>query len=810
MSVSDSQWVGNRLNRLASSLRTWRDRVRSLLPARWLLLIIGVACVVYSQYVMEQRGILGSPNPLADKWNTFYRLEIVNLHNVLAALPYFVVGILLCAWMGLPSSWKDNYSDVKLEWPAWTRTELGKHLPRMLAGIALIAYLLFQLSRHQYTPFFPFLWIIALGLLSYTFWKWDREHRVQLSPGIDRMDILLVMILFLGGLAFVSYALEDIPPIMVPDEGSFWENARAIATKKYQPVFFDSGVYTFPVASSIYQGWIMRWLGGNLWSWRFSSVLAAVATVIPLYLLAREWFSRWTAVASSIIMLVNPYFLSFARMGYNNSQALLPVTLAVYFWVLASRKESSFYLWLAGLTAGLGFYTYSAAWLGLVVLVLGIVYYRLRKWISWKHTLGALALIFLAWAAAFAPRLAYASSGDLRSGLVYKMFETSFFNVFYGRVYYEDQELFRTMPAIESAQYPAIFYDPVIYGELLLRGVVRTVIVLSNPYLISEHFLFTPLAGVIAPIFFAIGFALFLRRWKQSRFGLSLIWLISGLVFLSIIGAFPPRHTHMVSVIPVIALIAGAGLSAVVESATESLPVRLASIRRAIINVSMAILLFVILYFGVQRYFVQMPATYPPSYEDYVSWVAWSTEKPVQLIYLGPTDVAHRVAYLINNSLVPHTYINLDLNAFSPEEAIQPGVPTVVFAETSAKEGIPYLEKLPAGFGSLLDFRNKEGVTLGYAMTNSPEVQLDWNAGFSTGLDSLVNTPVRNLLLVLSILLLVLGALELRKRFRFPRLAFARTTDFPRETSIEQVEGNVFELEFRLRIRLPGRKRDQG
>ena len=810
MAASDSQWVGNRFNKLTSPLRALLERVRDLLPARWLVLLVGVGCIAYSQYMMEQRALLGQPNPLADEWNALHRLEIVNLQNVLSAIPYFVVGILLCAWTALPAAWKESVIDWTSERPAWTRTSWGKHVPRLLIGTGLIVYLLFQLGKHNYMPLYPFLWIIALWLLTYTFWKWDRENGVNTSLDVNGTDLLWAMLLFLGGLALSAYALQDIPPIMVPDEGSFWENAQAIATKKYQPVFFDSGVYTFPIASSIYQGWVLRFFGNSLWSWRFSSVLAGVAAVVPLYLLAREWFGRRTAVSASVIMLANPYFLSFARLGYNNSQALLPVTLAIYFLVLASRKGSVFYLWLAGLTAGLGFYTYSAVWISMVTLILGIVYLRLRKQISWKQSFGALVLILMAWGAAFGPRLAYASSGDSRAGLVYKMFETSFFSVFYGRVYYGDAELFRTMPAIVNDQYPAIFYDPLIYRELLLRGLVRTVVALFDPFLTSEHFLITPLAGVVAPIFFVIGSVLFLRKWKQMRFGLPLIWLISGLIFLSIIGAFPPRHTHMVSLIPVIALIAGAGLSAVVESLAESLPERLASFRGLFVGGVTTVALLVILYFGAQRYFVITPATYPPGYEDYASWVAWSTEKPVRLIYMGATDVAHRVAYLVNAQLVPHTYINSPISSALPMEAFQPDRPTVVFAETIVKQGYPYLEQPPAGFGPLLEYRDRLGNILGYAMANSPDVQLQWQAGYSSGWDSLTRTPVWVLLIILMIGILLVALWELRNRVRLPRLSIERGSRVEEEsTSLTSIQGDDFEIEFRLRIRRPSRKRNQ-
>jgi 4-amino-4-deoxy-L-arabinose transferase-like glycosyltransferase len=808
MSVAESPRAGYRLNKIKDSLNMLHERARDRLPARWLILLIGIGCVAYSQYLMEQRALQGPPLPLAEEWNILYRLEIVNFSNVLLAIPYFLGGVILCAWAGLPASWKEPFVNWSEKWPALAETEWGKHLPRLLVAVGLVAFLLIQLGKHQYMPIYPFLWIVALWLFTLTVWNWDRDKGTNLSLELKPIDIFWLLALLALGIGIGAYALWDIPAIMIPDEGSFWENARAIATKDFRPAFFDSGVYTFPVATSIYQGWILRLFGLNLWGWRFSSVLAGVAAVIPLYLLGKEWFDRRVAVASVVFMLANPYFLSFARLGYNNSQSLFPTILAIYFWALGSRKGSYLYLWLAGLTAGLGFYTYSAVWIGIVTMWLGIVYLRILKQISWRQSLAVLVLILLAWGAAFAPRLVYTASGESKHGLIYKIYETSFFNVFYGKAYYGEAELTRTMPLIERSEYPTIFYDPLVYQELLTRGLVRTLVALFDPYLISEHFLISALAGVITPVFFGLGFFLFLRRWKQARFGLPLIWLISGLIFLSIIAAFPPRHTHMVSLIPAIALVSAAGLSAIVETLTEHLPSSLISFRGAAISALVAVVLLTVLYAGVKKYFVTMPETFPPSFEDFASWVAWRTEKPSELIYIGPTDIAHRLAYVVTTRMVPHTYRNVDPAAFSPEIDLRPDTQTILFWETNTKEGIPHLQQPPVGFGAPVAFLDKAGNVLGYTMTNASEVPLQWQAELTGGWNS-IEGPARNILLVLLFSMLLVGIVTLRSRFVWPRFSFETGKQLQQTEADEPtVTSDTFEIEFHFRVRFPSRRKN--
>ncbi|RPJ28958.1 MAG: hypothetical protein EHM33_02600 [Chloroflexi bacterium] len=807
MSIADSHQTRHRFDKLIAAWHVLVERTRESLPARWLLLLVGIGCIAYSQYLMEQRFVQGQPIPVADEWNVLYRLEVVNLSNVLAALPYFVGGVILCFWAALPASWKESFVNWSSQWSTFSATKWGKQVPRLLIATGLMVYLLVQLGKQHYMPIYPFLWIGALWLFTLVVWNLDRDNHIDLSLGLNVVDVLWLLGLLMMGIGIGAYVLQDVPAILIPDEGSFWENARSIAMKQFRPVFFDSGVYTFPIASSIYQGWIMRLFGINLWGWRFSSVLAGVAALIPLYLLGKEWFGRRVAVASAVIMLANPYFLSFARLGYNNSQALLPVTLAVYLWAVGSRKGSYFYLWLAGLVAGLGFYTYSAAWIGIVTLCLGIVYLRVLKQISWKQTFAVFALILLAWGLAFAPRLAYAATGNEKQGLTYKVLETSFFSAFYARAYYGDADL---TTIIETDGYPAIFYDPLVYGELLTRGWVRTLLTLFDPHLVTEHFLISGLAGVITPVFFAIGFFLFLRRWKQSRFGLPLIWLISGLIFLGIIGAFPPRHTHMVSLIPVIALISGAGLYAVVETLTEYLPARWIPFRAVMMSVLIAAVLLGILYSGAQKYFVTMPETYPPSFEDIVSWSAWRTEKPVEIVYIGRTDIAHRVAYLINAKMVPHTYLNVDIDIFSPREHLKPDLPTILFWETNTKEGFPHLQQVPDGFGAPVAFHDRNGNVVGYASTNLPGISLERKAAFSSGWSSLTDTPVRNILLFLLVGIFLTGLWGLRNRFSWPRLSVETGEQVQGEVSDAGVEkSDAFDIELSLRIRISPRKRNR-
>ncbi|HSL46531.1 MAG TPA: glycosyltransferase family 39 protein [Anaerolineales bacterium] len=746
------------LDKFISALRVSFARVQLSAPVRLILLLTGIASIGYGQYLMEQRWSQSDPIPAAELWNSLYRLEIDNYNNVYLALPYFAGGAFLCALIVMPLSWKNPFTNWTI--PFLPRESADWKSIDVVVGIACMSFLLIQLGKHLYTPIYLVIWLISICAFARIFLKWDRSIQSDLSLGISYLDLFWIAGLLLLGFSVGSFALQDVPIAVIPDEDPFWQTAYAIALNHQDLAFFDTGVFTFPAASSIFQSWILRMFGANLWAWRFSSVIAGVSVIVPLYLLTKEWFGRSVAVVTCILMVANPYFLAFSRLGYNNSQSLFPVTLCIYFFALAARKGSYFYLWLSGLAAGLGFYTYFATWLSLVVLGTSILYLWFLKEISLKHSLTALGVILFGWGVAFVPRILYGLSGTQRELLVYKIFETVFFNAYYGRVYYGEADLINTLPLIHIGEQHRLFFDPVIYGELMYRGMVRTFLAMFNPYVVSNHFLVTGLAGVITPVFFLIGIVVCLRYGKQLRFGLPALWLLGGMIFLSAISAFPPSQTHFVSTIPALALVSGAGLVAVTDRLTELLFSHRAFLQTMARNALLTMTAFAILYSGYQRYFVTMPVIYRPSFENIALWMMRRTERPVNFVYLGSARKAHRIVQLLHTSDVSHPYRSATIDQFVPgDETIY--APTIIFIESQGTEDIPLLQKPPPGYRQIAVYHGAGGEIIGYAMTNT-SYDLEPDSGFGEGIRSLVERPVRYILAALIVMLVLFGFLALR------------------------------------------------
>ncbi|GAB4420596.1 MAG: hypothetical protein Kow002_09050 [Anaerolineales bacterium] len=697
-----------------SNVKTLVSRTTKLLPGRWFWLLSGLGLVTYGIGLVQAREPRQLPiNETYEIWNVTFKLEIVNIQNLAVALPYLLTGMLLCIFTLLPNTWKQTQKRTL----GLQRKKLAPSYlyPRLTIITAVFVFLIVNLWQHKFAPILLWGWVFALVMLTVMFWQHDRKARVRLSPKIARIDLIWLLVITSLALWIGALKLNDIPAIMIPDEGSFWETARAIALGEYKPVFFDFGVYTFPVASSILQGWLMRIFGVNLWGWRFSSVLVATAALTPLYLLARELFDRRIAVTAAFAMLFNPYFLAFARMGYNNAQAFLPVTLGLYFFSLAYKRSSPFYYWLAGLAAALGFYTYPAAWLGLLTIGLALIFLLAGKRIQWRQFALIAGIIVIAVFVLAGPRFIYGASGGNSHSTFFKILETSFLSDFYGKALFGDNAQTSNIVQIGNN---TIMVAPELYGELLTRGFVRTLAALIDPFLVSEHFITANLAGgLISAIFFTLGLSLSLRAGKQLRFALLLFWLIAGLFFLSIIAAFPPRHTHLVSIIPVLALLTALGVVGTIDSLREILHARLPKLPTGWASTLLILTTtLTIMYSGIREYFVIMPERNPPIFEDTVSWIAWREEKPLQIVYVSAEDVLHRVEYLINTRMIFHSYKSVILEDFTWSLA---GPDSIVFLEWPQEELPEELSHVPPSFTQYARYTLPDGRITGYAWANT-------------------------------------------------------------------------------------------
>ncbi|MFZ5879119.1 MAG: glycosyltransferase family 39 protein, partial [Chloroflexota bacterium] len=642
------------------------------LKIRWLIALGGLVLTAVGQWRFNAQTIPpGEPLMLGAWLNRVLFLGDPGVDNLLTGFPLLVAGGLLLA-LGLRGIALLPSPRGEFATPALDLRRLGSFWPMLLVGIAAFVALLSSLGRPDFASYSVPLWLAAFLLFLSAAFQWDRQRQVSLSPRLARADLLWMLGLSLAGLVIGTYRLQGLPDQLMGDEGSFWTIARDIADGTFKPSVFTSGVYTFPVFSSVIQAWFMRLFGISLWGWRMGSVLMGLLTAPPLYLLARETFDRRIAVASSAVMIASPYFIDFSRMGYNNVQALFFVTLALYWLYLGVQRRSAFYLLLAGGMSGLGFYTYFAARFALVIALAFIVLLWLLRRIQFRSLAFFLALLFLGATLIALPYLVHGAATDPR-GMAYKTWESVFFNTFNGLQFYTPEQLFSIAPPF-TVNDNELFYNPQIYLVLIVRGILRTMIVFQKAGIISEHYVAFPLAGTVGSIFYFLGLGIVTWRFKQPRSQLLLLWFLANVLGLSALNTVPPRQTHMVMIIPALALLTGIGVNAV-AAGLSSLHARLKQTAIPLL----ALLLTVTAAGGLYDFFNRVPVQYRPQPDQYISWTILDSHgEAFAYLYTDPSQKEFR-PYAIDEFRHDVAYEAVDIQQVLNGTRTFTDRPTIIF-----------------------------------------------------------------------------------------------------------------------------------
>jgi hypothetical protein len=624
---------------------------------KFIVFIVALLCLGSAHYLMWDNTPLVVHVPDAGKILAPYRLDIFNLDNTILGVGLLLLGIVLLVISGA----------VQRFWPASTvapsvpsaptpprailRLPVGWQVA-LLVGSALLAlaYLVWQLVHETVYTTLPLPWLGAMVGFAVAAFLADRAMQPPLLPTLDRYDVLWISGIFVVGLAVGAHQLQHVPAHMVGDEGAFWLFARAIARGVAKHNVFGLHVYTFPVGGSLYQGWVVRLFGESLWSWRFASVLAGVAAVVPTYALARELFERRVAVLAGVILMFTPFFLSFARLGYNNSQSLFPFAAALYLLYAGLKRKSIFYLFASGAMAGLGFYTYTAAKLALIVAGCFLVYVLVewprlhQEMVAHNHDqplfagfrrvlligvfgvgFGVVALPLL-----LSTQLHYADHANR------KMAESFLAEEGYASSLIPKEELYRDYPPLET-EFHTFFYRPDLYVKLILRGFVRSFLAFHHPHLARNHFIISPIPGPVAVVFYTVGMVAMLVHIRRPQSLLLLLWFFISFIMLSMLNTFPPRHTHLVPIIVVVAIISAVGVCVVADYTAVTIQHVTRAVESHGNTPAFAVMMIgasLIAFTGFHNYFGDVQERVRPNYQDIMGFTALEVDKPVQMVFI--------------------------------------------------------------------------------------------------------------------------------------------------------------------------------
>ncbi len=209
---------------------------------------------------------------------------------------------------------------------------------------------------------------------------------------------LLVLILLVGALLRLPN-LETAPPGLHYDEAANAILAAEIGLKGERPIFISS--YTGKEVLYFYlAGGLMRLVGPSVFTLRLTSAFVGLLTIATTYWLGRELTrDRRLALIAAMLMAVSFWHLVFSRLGFRAVTQPLLQGLAVAALWRGFRRDSWRWLLFGGVALGLTAYTYLAARLFPVALLIGFLPFlisRSRQRWGQMVVVGGVALAVLA------------------------------------------------------------------------------------------------------------------------------------------------------------------------------------------------------------------------------------------------------------------------------------------------------------------------------------------------------------------------------------------------------------------------------
>jgi 4-amino-4-deoxy-L-arabinose transferase-like glycosyltransferase len=595
-------------------------------------LLGSIGLLLVGQVVLLSAGqAVGVASPIAQSLEDVFHLGLPGDSTLIwLGVAALIVGALLFAVFTRRAALSD-YPSLSLS-ETGSRWQRGRWLALVAVG-GIVVWLWAIRSIADNAVGAALLWLIALLLLGVCWWQIDRWRGVRLALHIERREALWLIAALIAVFAVLAFQLGQIPNSMWGDEGAFFVTARDIAHGSITPDLFGLGTYNEPAFTAILQSWWISLLGVNITAWRLSSVLAAWLAAIPLYFLARDTLGKRSAWITLAFYAISPWILTYARMGYDTAQAMLPVVLALALTWLAVRRDSRFYIFLAGGAAGLSFFVPASARIAIVLVPLWLMWMWVTRRAAGKTIGRQLAAGLLGLIAVAAPPIV---SGMTHAPDAYlgKQFESSFNNVFYARDFFPEEQLFSWYDPIAAGQ-QQIFYDPQYYAPLIGRGVIRTTLALQLPALVNENYLPGALADPFG-ILYLLGLAWSVTRLRRPGYVIWAAWLLLGGFLTSALSAYPPRAALALPIAPALIVLSALGLVATVDvlaSVIGGVPERIKSYGLLGVTLVLAVL-------GWRQYFIEMPQQFPPDLDNTVFWQAQALKPGADISLIQPDGLA--------------------------------------------------------------------------------------------------------------------------------------------------------------------------
>lgn len=420
----------------------------------------------------------------------------------------------------------------------------------------------------------------------------------------------LLVAIFLIAIFFRFYKLNHLPPGLHPDEAANGLDIfRMIENHDFRPLYATNG----PREALFFylQAIFVLIMGNTITALRVAPAIIGTLGVGATFLWARSWFGRRVAVLAAFMMAVNPWAVTLSRDGFRASMTPLFVALAMWLFTKAVQTKSRKWWLLSGFWVGLGMYTYLSYRLFpfALIFMLGYLYFFRRAFI--KPYLRLIGLSLIAFAVALLPMGIFAihHAGDVFA----RAAGTSFLN----------KDL--------NGGHPL---------QTLGTDLVKTALMFNVHG--DENYRHNlggqPELNFFVGLMFLIGIVIALSHIWRPKY-LAVLAVFGVMIMAEALTAEGiPHALRAIGVIPSVFILAGIGVSYVLDIWYQTFPINSAA--RASGMAMMLIPLTATLYQGYNQYFVawaKSPETYQAYSEDavaianYLNSTANQGERPVMI-----------------------------------------------------------------------------------------------------------------------------------------------------------------------------------
>jgi len=191
---------------------------------------------------------------------------------------------------------------------------------------------------------------------------------------IKKKILICFLIILIAASFFRLWQINNIPAGLFPDEAANGLDILLIFTGEHSP-FFERGLGREALFFYL-QAVSVALFGIGVWQLHLVSALIGIATVLATYFLAKKLFNERVAFFASFFLATSTWHTTLSRTGFR--AILVPLMASLFFYFAysvikeKSNKKRNLFAILAGLSLGLGFYTY-ISFRAMLVIILALM-----------------------------------------------------------------------------------------------------------------------------------------------------------------------------------------------------------------------------------------------------------------------------------------------------------------------------------------------------------------------------------------------------------------------------------------------------